>query len=109
MKIRRFLSVFLLTCLLCALFTPQALALEDPGIRAKAAILVDGETGTVLYDKNMMIILQHRIQAHQSSHGASGNERMFSILKSPVIPIDHRLELLDKPAHGLITTALEFT
>ena len=53
MKIRRFLSVFLLTCLLCALFTPQALALEDPDIRAKAAILVDGETGTVLYDKNM--------------------------------------------------------
>ncbi len=53
MKIRRFLSVFLLTCLLCALFTPQALALEDPDIHAKAAILVDGETGTVLYDKNM--------------------------------------------------------
>ena len=53
MKIRRFLSVFLLTCLLCALLTPQALALEDPDIHAKAAILVDGETGTVLYDKNM--------------------------------------------------------
>ena len=53
MKIRRFLSVFLLTCLLCALFIPQALALEDPDVRAKAAILVDGETGTVLYDKNM--------------------------------------------------------
>ena len=53
MKIRRFLSVFLLTCLLCVLLTPQALALEDPDIHAKAAILVDGETGTVLYDKNM--------------------------------------------------------
>ena len=53
MKIRRFLSVFLLTCLLCALFTPQALALEDPDIRAKAAILVDGDSGTVLYDKNI--------------------------------------------------------
>ena len=53
MKIRRFLSVFLLTCLLCALFTPQALALEDPDIRAKAAILVDGGSGTVLYGKNI--------------------------------------------------------
>ena len=53
MKIRRFLPVFLLTCLLCAFLTPQALALEDPDIHAKAAILVDGETGTVLYDKNM--------------------------------------------------------
>ena len=42
MKIRRFLSVFLLTCLLCALLTPQALALEDPYIHAKAAILVEG-------------------------------------------------------------------
>lgn len=53
MKIRRFLSVFLLTCLLCTLFTPQALALEDPDIHAKAAILVDGGSGTVLYDKNI--------------------------------------------------------
>ena len=53
MKIRRFLSVFFVTCLLCTLLTPQALALEDPDIHAKAAILVDGETGAVLYDKNM--------------------------------------------------------
>lgn len=30
---------------------PQALALEDPDIRAKAAILVDADSGTVLYDK----------------------------------------------------------
>ena len=52
MKIRRFLSVFLLSCLLCTLFTPQALALEDPDIRAKAALLVDADTGTILYDKN---------------------------------------------------------
>ena len=28
MKIRRFLSVFFVTCLLCTLLTPQALALE---------------------------------------------------------------------------------
>ena len=53
MKIRRFLSVFFVTCLLCTLLTPQALALEDPDIRAKAAILVDADSGTVLYDKNI--------------------------------------------------------
>ena len=38
---------------LCTLLTPQALALEDPDIRAKAAILVDADSGTVLYDKNI--------------------------------------------------------
>ena len=52
MKIRRLLSVFLLAALLCGLFTVPAAALEDPDIRAKAALLVEAETGTVLYDKN---------------------------------------------------------
>ena len=40
MKIRRLLSVFLLAALLCGLFTVPAAALEDPDIRAKAALLV---------------------------------------------------------------------
>ena len=52
MKIRRLLSVFLLVALLCGLFTVPAAALEDPDIRAKAALLVEAETGTILYDKN---------------------------------------------------------
>lgn len=52
MKIRRFASVFLLAALLCSLLTVPASALEDPDIRAKAALLVEAETGTVLYDKN---------------------------------------------------------
>ena len=52
MKIRRLLSVFLLAALLCGLFTVPAAALEDPDIRAKAALLVEAETGTILYDKN---------------------------------------------------------
>lgn len=52
MKIRRFASVFLLAALLCSLLTVPASALEDPDIRAKAALLVEAETGTVLYEKN---------------------------------------------------------
>ena len=52
MKIRRLLSVFLMAALLCGLFAVPAAALEDPDIRAKAALLVEAETDTVLYDKN---------------------------------------------------------
>ena len=53
MKIRRILSVFLLTAVLVGLFSvTPALAMEDPDIQAKAAILVDAETGHVLYEKN---------------------------------------------------------
>lgn len=53
MKSRRFLSVFLLMTLLVSLFvTPTASAVEDPDIQAKAALLVDQGTGTVLYAKN---------------------------------------------------------
>ena len=53
MKIRRILSVFLLVALLCGLCAPsRAYAISDPDIKAKAALLVDGNTGVVLYDKN---------------------------------------------------------
>jgi D-alanyl-D-alanine carboxypeptidase (penicillin-binding protein 5/6) len=56
MKIRRILSVFLLTVLLVGLFcVPPAHALEDPDIQAGAALLVDAETGHVLYDKNAKV------------------------------------------------------
>ena len=52
MKIRRFISVFLSAALLCGILTVPAAALEDPDIRAKAALLVEAETDTVLYEKN---------------------------------------------------------
>ena len=52
MKIRRFIAVFLSALTLCGLLTVPAAALEDPDIRAKAALLVEAETGTILYDKN---------------------------------------------------------
>lgn len=53
MKIRRFLSVFLLTALTASLWAaPRAAALEPPEIQCKAALLVDAHTGAVVYAKN---------------------------------------------------------
>ena len=52
MNSRRFLSVFLLFTLLVSLFVTPAAAMDDPNIQAKAALLVEQDTGTVLYAKN---------------------------------------------------------
>ena len=53
MKIRRFLSVFLLTLLLTGLFcVPQASAVDLPQVNAKAALLMDYESGRMLYGLN---------------------------------------------------------
>ncbi|MBE6990609.1 MAG: D-alanyl-D-alanine carboxypeptidase [Ruminococcaceae bacterium] len=53
MKIRRILSVFLLAVLLTGLLcVVPAQAIEDPDIQARAAMLVDADTGRVLYEKN---------------------------------------------------------
>jgi len=53
MKIRRFLSVFLLAVLTVTLWaSPRAAALEEPDIQCKAALLVDAHTGAVVYAKN---------------------------------------------------------
>ena len=52
MNSRRFLSVFLLFTLLVSLFITPAAAMDDPNIQAKAALLVEQDTGTVLYAKN---------------------------------------------------------
>lgn len=54
MKNCRFLSAFLALALTFFIICPtNARALEDPQIAARAALLVDAETGEVLYDKNM--------------------------------------------------------
>ena len=52
MKFRRILSVFLLSVLMTLLLIPGAAALEPVEVNAKAALLVDVETGTILYGKN---------------------------------------------------------
>lgn len=76
MKTRRFLSVFFLFALLCSLLlTPSALAeegksVEDPAVAAKAALLVDQKTGTVLYGRN----------EHQELYPASLTKIMTALL-----------------------------
>ena len=62
MKTKRFFSLFLILTLVMSLWaTPQAAAAEDPDIQAKAALLVDVNTDSVVYAKN----------AHQEMYPAS--------------------------------------
>ena len=53
MKIRRIVSVFLLAVLMSILCLPPLAYADEPlDIQAKAALLVDGSSGRVLYAKN---------------------------------------------------------
>ena len=53
MKIRRIVSVFLLAVLMSVLCLPPLAYADEPlDIQAKAALLVDGSSGRVLYAKN---------------------------------------------------------
>ncbi len=71
MKTKRFLSVFLLFTLLISLFAvPQAAALEDPNIQSQAALLVDANTGKIVYSKN----------EHQQLYPASLTKIMTALL-----------------------------
>ncbi len=90
MKIRRFLSVFLLIAVLIGLMgVVPANALEDPDIQAGAALLVDAETGHVLYAKN----------EHEQRAQASLTKIMVALLV---------LEEVDKP-DGTMTLDEEIT
>ncbi len=51
MKLRRFLALFLLLVVLAGSVVP-AYAIDEIHIEAKAALLVEAETGTVLYDQD---------------------------------------------------------
>jgi D-alanyl-D-alanine carboxypeptidase (penicillin-binding protein 5/6) len=57
MKTRRFLSAFLALAILVCMFTATAASADesvtDPNIQAQAALLIDRDSGTVLYDKNI--------------------------------------------------------
>ena len=52
MKKFRIFSLFLILCLLMSVFAPAALALDDPTLNGKAAVLVDLDSGRVLYGYN---------------------------------------------------------
>ena len=52
MKNFRILPLALILCLVLTCFAPAALALDDPGLNAQSALLVDLDSGRVLYAKN---------------------------------------------------------
>lgn len=52
MKKIRLLPIFLLMVLLVSILAPQALALEAPELTSTAGILVDMDSGRVLFEKN---------------------------------------------------------
>ena len=71
MKKHRFLSVFLLLSIVTTLFlTPSAAALEDFDLAARAGLLVEAETGEVLFEKN----------AHAEMYPASITKVMTALL-----------------------------
>ena len=52
MKIFRIFPLVLIICLVMAFAAPGAYALEDPSLNGKAALLVDLDTGKVLFELN---------------------------------------------------------
>ena len=71
MKTKRFFSLFLSLILILSLWTaPQAAAVADPDIQAKAALLVDVNTDSVVYAKN----------EHQELYPASLTKIMTALL-----------------------------
>lgn len=71
MKIKRFITLFLVFALAVSLWSaPTASAVSDPDILAKAAILVDVETDAVAYGKNI----------HQELYPASLTKVMTALL-----------------------------
>ena len=53
MKKFKLFPLILIICLIFSVAAPMALALDDPALSAQAAILVDLDSGRVLYEKNM--------------------------------------------------------
>lgn len=53
MKKFKLLPIILIICVIFSLWAPMALALDDPELNAKAAIVVDLNSGRILYGKNI--------------------------------------------------------
>ena len=87
MKTHRFFSVFLLLILAVSLLTGPASAAEvpDPAIQAKAALLVDANTGRMVYGKNeheelYPASLTKIMTAHERLYPASLTKVMTALL-----------------------------
>lgn len=70
MKKRRFFALFLVLCLLTSLLSVSASAFEEIDVDARAALLVEQETGEVLYAKNI----------HEKNYPASITKLMVALL-----------------------------
>ena len=70
MKKRRFFALFLVLCLLTSLLSVSVSAFEEIDIDARAALLVEQETGEVLYAKNI----------HEKNYPASITKLMVALL-----------------------------
>lgn len=70
MKTRRFFSIFFAVVLTLSLWTVPAGAAEAPDVQAKAALVVDEKTGTIVYAKN----------EHQEMYPASLTKIMTALL-----------------------------
>lgn len=70
MKKRRFFALFLVLGLLVSLLSVPASAFEEIDVDARAALLVEQETGEVLYEKN----------AHEKSYPASITKLTVALL-----------------------------
>ena len=80
MKKRRFFALFLVLGLLVSLLSVPASAFEEIDVDARAALLVEKETGEILYEKNAR-------ERHQADGGAAG------------VRGDRRGAALARPAH----------
>ena len=106
MKTRRFFSVFLLCALIVTLFaTPLSAAAETeaktppvPGISSKAALLVDANTGNVVYAKN----------EHEEMYPASLTKIMTALLVLEAVD-NGQLSLTQQltASHSAMTTGLD--
>ena len=96
MKTHRFFSVFLLLILAVSLLTGPASAAEvpDPAIQAKAALLVDANTGRMVYGKNEHEELYPRQshQDHDRSADAGGSGQRQLSMDQPITVTESALE-----------------
>ena len=96
MKTRRFLSVFLMLALLVSTCIVPAHALEDPDIQAGAALLMDANTGAVVYAEN----------EHKEMYPASLTKIMTAMLvleavEDGKLTLDHPITVTESSMEGL--------
>ena len=102
MKIRRIVSVFLLAVLMSILCLPPLAYADEPlDIQAKAALLVDGSSGRVLYAKN-----EHEGSIPRASRRSQRRCSCSRRLSAATCALTKRSRSPPPPSPGRIPTAL---